>query len=543
VTAGAAGAAGAAGTTDRVDVRSGAYHDSVALMQVSRSVAAVPGVLAAQVAMATDLNRDVLRGMGFLLPDGVGPADLVVAVRAVDDDAHEAARSAVAAALAPPPPAAGGGVAVAPHRTTGAAVRAQAGGGPVLALISTPGVHAFVEAVDALEAGADVMVFSDNVPVEQEIRLKELAAERGRLVMGPDCGTAVVAGVGLGFANVVTPGPVGLVAASGTGAQQVMSLLDAAGVGVRHCLGVGGRDLSAQVRGRSTRRALALLDADPGVELIVVVSKPPAPEVEAEIRDVAAALRTPVQFALLGRDRPDLTVAARAAVEAVGGTWAPPPSWPSPRDGGPARSGARLRGAFSGGTLCDEAMVIAAERLGPIASNIPLPGAPRLAADLRAADDGSVPEHVMIDFGDDELTRGRPHPMIDGMLRTAWLAREAQALQPGDGAVVLLDVVLGHAAHPDPAAELGPAIADARAAAAGRGAALAVVVSLCGTAADPQGLPRQAQALQAAGASVHLSNADAARAALDALTPPGTVPATASGTRPDPSRPDPTEVP
>jgi FdrA protein len=511
---------------ETVEVRTGSYHDSVTLMLVSRAVAAVPGVLAAQVAMGTGLNLEVLRGMGFGVPDGAGPADLLVAVRAVDDVAQAAAAAALAAALTPARSAAtsADGGAAGPHRTSGAAVR-QAGGEGALVLVSTPGAYAFVEAMDALDAGAHVMVFSDNVPVEQEVRLKQVAAERGLLVMGPDCGTAVLGGVGLGFANVVRPGRVGLVAASGTGSQQVMSLLDAAGVGVRHCLGVGGRDLSAAVGGASARRALALLDADPDVDLIVVVSKPPAPGVEADLREVAAALRTPVQFALLGAGRPDLTEAARVAAEAAGGTWRALPWWPDPLAGG-ASAGplavprTRLRGAFAGGTLCDEAMIVAADVLGPVASNIPLPGAVRLGPDLRTADDGTRPAHVMIDFGDDELTRGRPHPMIDGSLRLGWLAREASATGAGDGVVVLLDVVLGHAAHPDPAAGLAPAITAARASVRARGGELAVVVSLCGTQGDPQGLRRQAEALAAAGATVHLSNAAATRAALALLTPP-----------------------
>jgi len=500
----------------RVEVRSGAYHDSVALMQAARSLTLVPGVLAAQVAMGTDLNLGLLRDAGFAVPAGVGPADLLVAVRATDDAAHAAASVALAAALAPARAGAPGEGAAVPHRTAGVAVRAAGAPAP-LVLVSTPGPHAFVEAMDAVDAGADVMVFSDNVPLAQEVYLKEAAARRGVLVMGPDCGTAVVGGVGLGFANVVRPGPVGLVAASGTGAQQVMSLLDAAGVGVRHCLGVGGRDLSAAVAGRSTLRALALLDADPDVELIVVVSKPPAPEVEAAVRAFAAGLATPVRFALLGPGRPDLTEAARTVAEAAGATWRALPTWPGAvPEPGTART--RLRGAFAGGTLCDEAMLLATERIGAPASNIPLPGAARLTADLRTAEDGTVPAHVMIDFGDDELTRGRPHPMIDGSLRAAWLAREAAALTAGEGAVVLLDVVLGHAAHPDPAAELAPAVTAARAVARAHGADLAVVVGLCGTADDPQGLRRQAEALAAAGASVHLSNADATRAALALLT-------------------------
>jgi FdrA protein len=492
---------------ERVEVRRGAYHDSVTLLQVSRTVAEVEGVTAAQVAMATDLNVEVLRRMSFDVPAEAGPNDLVVAVRAVDDDALAAADAAVARELAGRRGASGGGASPTERpRTTGAAARA---GAATLAVVSVPGQHAFAEAMDALEAGLDVLVFSDNVPVEQEVRLKAEAARRGLLVMGPDCGTAVVGGVGIGFANVVRPGPVSLVAASGTGAQQVMSLLDGAGVGVGHCLGVGGRDLSAAVGGASARQALRMLDDDPSTDLVVLVSKPPAPEVEAALADVVASMRTPVLTALLGPGRPDLTAAAEKAVRTLGLPWQEPRSWPAPVE----RTGRhpRLLGAFSGGTLCDEAMVLAAEQLGPIASNIPLAGAPRVRADEPAD------RHVMIDFGDDELTRGRPHPMIDGSLRADWIARRAEeAAARGEGAVLLLDVVLGSAAAADPATELAPALQAARAL-----ADVAVVVSLCGTEGDPQGLDDQAERLRAAGASVHLSNAAATRTALGLVSQAG----------------------
>ena len=283
--------------TDHVEVRRGAYHDSVSLMQVSRQVAASPGVTAAQVAMATDLNLDVLRGMGFEVPADARPNDLLLAVRGEDDAAVQAALATAATALdglrAVSQQAGGFGDAP-PPRTLGRAVDA---GGATLALVSVPGPHAVVEALDAIDRGVSVMVFSDNVPVEDEVLLKDLAAERDVLVMGPDCGTAVVGGVALGFANVVRRGPVGIVAASGTGAQQVMALLDAAGLGVSHCLGVGGRDLSAAVAGRSTRQALAALAADEGTERIVVVSKPPAPEVLADLEAYAAGLAVPVHWA------------------------------------------------------------------------------------------------------------------------------------------------------------------------------------------------------------------------------------------------------
>jgi FdrA protein len=278
----------------------------------------------------------------------------------------------------------------------------------------------------------------------------------------------------------------------------VLCLLDAAGVGVSAALGVGGRDLSSAVAGRSTRAALTALDGDPATELVIVISKPPADEVAADVRAFAAHLRTPVRFALVGAGQPDLTDATEQALGALGVDVPRWPHWPgrvtAPRSGS-------VRGLFAGGTLCDEAMVIAAEQLGPIASNIPL------RADWRIDPNAPATGHVMIDFGDDELTAGRPHPMIDQSLRLDRLAREAQ--DPSTS-VILLDVVLGHGAHPDPAAELAPAIAAV-------GDDIAVVATLIGAKADPQDLNTQAAALQSAGAHVYTSNAQAARFACDLI--------------------------
>jgi FdrA protein len=484
---------------DHLEVRRGLYADSVSLMQVSRRVGDVDGVTNALVAMATELNRELLAGMGFDAPEA-GPNDLLVAIRAEDDDVVGTALTELQAAL----DASRGGAGQAsfgdapPPRT----VRDAAAFGADLALISVPGEHAFVEALDALRAGLHVMLFSDNVPVVHEVALKTEAAERGLLVMGPDAGTAIVGGVGLGFANVVQPGPVGIVAASGTGAQQLTCLLDDAGIGISHVLGVGGRDLKAAVGGRSTLQALQALDEDPATELIVLLSKPPDDAVAAEIRAAAERVETPVVFALLGAGQGDLTMAAAAVSEALGRPFEEPRSWPAPTQ----RSGhyTELRGWFAGGTLAQEALLIAAETLGDVASNVAIPGARSLTQGL------DTPGHLMVDLGEDEFTRGRPHPMIDQSLRLDRLAREAD--RPG-GRVVLLDVVLGHGAHPDPAGELAPAIASA----IGSAEDLAVVVSLCGTTGDPQGRDAQAAALVDAGASVHLSNAHAARKAVELL--------------------------
>ncbi|MFC6086235.1 FdrA family protein [Sphaerisporangium aureirubrum] len=450
-------------SADQVEVRAGVYHDSVSLMRVSQALGSRQGVTVAIVAMATELNVGLAREVGFEVP-AAGPTDLLVAIRADSGAELAAAGEELERQFEELGRAGrnGGGAATEyPPRTTRAAAKVF---DATLALVSTPGDHAFAEAMDAVEAGLSVMIFSDNVPLEQEIALKERAAERGVLVMGPDCGTAVVGGAGLGFANVLRPGTVGLVAASGTGAQQVMCLLDQAGTGVSHVLGVGGRDLSAAVGGRSTLVALRALDADPATELIVLISKPPAPEVAEAVRQAVQELSTPVVSALLGPGQDDLTTAVEKALHALGRAvpeWA---SWTVPQE--PRAAG--LCGLYSGGTLCAEAALIAGGG-------------------------------QFTDFGDDEYTRGRAHPMIDPAMRLDALSRAS--------GVILLDVVLGHGADPDPAARLAPAVREA----VERGAA--VVVALVGTDVDPQGLRRQAEALHQAGASVFVSNAAAARRA------------------------------
>ncbi|HPQ74136.1 DUF1116 domain-containing protein [Phycicoccus elongatus] len=489
---------------EQVDVRRGAYHDSVTLMQVSKAVAATPGVSAVQVAMATELNVEVLTGMGFTVPGDAGANDLLIAVRGQDPEGVSAGLAAVDAALAdlrrrtsapqgmgaPPEP-----------RTLGSAIeRGEAN----LVVISVPGGHAVIETYDAIDRGASVMLFSDNVSVEDEVALKRAADAADVLVMGPDCGTAVVSGVALGFANVVRRGPVGIVAASGTGAQQVMCLLDAADVGVSHCLGVGGRDLKAAVGGLAAKAALRALAADEATQDVIVVSKPPAQEVLDEVAALAAELDLTVRWAILGAGRPDLTTSTeRALAEAGRGI----PTWPSrvAEDGDPGTRSAALRGLFCGGTLAEESMLIAAPVLGRVMSNI--------AHDedllLTGAMDG--PGHLVIDFGDDGLTRGRAHPMIDPTLRMERIASEARDAECG---VLLLDLVLGHGAHPDPAGDLAEAIRAAKAAA---GRDLPVVVSLVGTDSDPQDRAAAEAALADAGASVFLSNAAATRHALALL--------------------------
>jgi succinyl-CoA synthetase alpha subunit len=581
-----------------VQIRRGVYHDSVTLLRVSHAAAAVPGVDAAQVAMATALNLELAAGLGFSVPSDAGPNDLLITVRGADDAAVRAGLAAVEQGLVARVTPTGGATGVAPARTVRAGAHDHPAAGVVL--LSVPGPAVLGEALDAIEAGRHVMIFSDNVPVADELTIKEAAAHAGVLAMGPDCGTAILGGVGLGFTNVLhaAGGPrVGIVAASGTGAQQLTCLLDEAGVAVSHVLGVGGRDLSAVVGGRSARAALAALDTDPGTDHIAVISKPADPQVAADLRAFADTLATRVTQLVIGPGEPDITAGAEQLIGAVGGR---SPIWPTwgladaadagaaagageaataagARAAGPvgpdaaARPGA-LRGLYSGGTLADEAMLVLADTLGDIRSNIPL--RPELALPARINSAGAAqlsrngtpgtevddfiragvrphggPDltglgHAIVDLGDDAFTVGRPHPMIDPTLRLALLTD--QAADP-DVAVVLLDVVLGHGADADPAATLAPAIANAVESAARIGRGLAVVVALCGTAADPQDRERQAAALAAAGAQVHLSNAAAARAAgALARTGVGSAPAEPTAAAPDrgnSAAPSPADVP
>ena len=480
-------------------LRSGVYADSVRLMQVSRSVSALPGVTGVIVAMATPLNLELATNMGLAPEGGASPDQLLIGIGADDDETLAGALAAVETALAERERSTGSADAV-PQRTIGGGL-AELQTDSALAIVSVPGQYAVAEAADAIAAGRSVLIFSDGVPVEHEVALKRAARDAGVLVMGPDCGTAIVSGVALGFANVVRPGPVGLVAASGTGAQQVSCLLDMAGVGVSHVLGVGGRDLKAEVGGLATLDALAALDADPATERVLLVSKPPAPSVQQTVEAAAAELSVPVRSAVLSSETPDLTAAVEALLGDMG---VDAPVWPSrPGPAEAAVPGAALKGLFAGGTLADEAMLLAAPVLGNIRSNIPLRPELHLGTDLSASG------HVVIDFGDDALTVGRAHPMIDPTLRLEAIADVARSDEP---AVLLLDVVLGYGADPDPAGALAPALKAARA-----DRPLPVVVALVGTEGDPQGWSRQADVLADAGAAVFASNSAATRYALDLL--------------------------
>ena len=500
------------------------YRDSVSLMQLSSRFAEGKGIDQVAVVMATPANLDLLREAGLLegMPDAK-PSDVLALVKAKGESAANAILDLVSGALAP---ASAGTNAASTQpgamtaRTLGMALgmRPEAN----LALISVPGEYAAAEAHKALDHGLNVMLFSDNVLVADEVALKIKAAEKGLLMMGPDCGTAIIDGVPLGFANAVRRGRIGCIGASGTGLQQVTSLIDALGEGVSQAIGTGGRDLSGEVAGRTMLAALKLLARDRATEVIVLIGKPPHPDVAARVIGAAVRLKKPVIACFIGgttavpsggvRFVKTLDEAARTAVALARGKrpGARHAITAQPR---PPRFNATqkfIRGLYSGGTFCYEASLLLGERFDDTWSNA------SVRSERTLDDPWQSRGHTLVDLGDDVFTRGRPHPMIDHRLRNERMLKEA-----GDRAVavILLDIVLGHGAHPDPAAVMLPAIAAAHARAARAKRQIAFVGFICGTVADPQSLSKQTAAFESAGVRLGKSNADAVAMAAAMVTP------------------------
>ena len=488
------------------------YRDSVALMRLSSQLSERPNINQASAVMATETNQALLRDAGLLAENvAAGPNDLLVVVDGKSDAAVAETLAAARSALDqkptlhdggrrnnPPPRSIQMGLERAPEAN--------------LAIISTPGLYASAEAFKALRLGLNVMLFSDNVGAEDELALKQCARARQLLVMGPDCGTAILNGVPLGFANVVQRGAIGVVAASGTGAQLVTCLIDRFGEGVSQAIGTGGHDLSREVGGVTTLQGLEALGDDEETKVVVLISKPPSQEVAEKTLDRASSLGKPVVVCFLGADnravaRPNVTPArtleeaARLAV-VLAGARAPQLFSPVLPAQMPELSPEQkyVRGLYSGGTFCFEAALLLGERASPVFTNTPVGVAERLP------DVWKSQGHTLIDLGDDVFTRGRPHPMIDHRLRNERIVREAA--DPGT-AVIVLDVVLGYGSHPNPAGEVVPAIAAARARASESGRQIAFVGFVCGVEGDPQVLSKQEAALAEAGVILAQSSAQA----------------------------------
>jgi len=502
-------------------IKKGAYFDSVSLMQVAKKLNAVPGIIDSAVVMATRENKGIIKASGLLTPEVLkaGDSDLAIAVSAKTPEAAAAAFKAADELLNKKPAAAQGG---ADRKAAGLGDAVKALEGANLAVISVAGRFAGALAAECLDKNLNVMIFSDNVPVETEVALKRAAVRKKLLVMGPDCGTAIINGAPIAFANSVRRGNIGVVAASGTGLQEVTTLISNEGAGISQAIGTGSRDVKLEVGALTLIQALKMLAEDPGTDVILIVSKPPHPLILKKISAEIKKIEKPVVAVFLGgviKEKikenfyPAKTL-EEAAYKAVclGKGWKLGRAREiiydmnlkaeelAKREAAKKKKSTRLRGLFSGGTFVSEAQVILPEMIGEVLSNAPLDKKFKLknSMELRG--------HAVIDLGEDEFTMGRPHPMIDFSLRNKLIVSEAKKPEVS---VLLLDLVLGYGANLRPLEDLLPSIVEAFI----QNRELSIVTSVTGTETDPQARFKVVKGLEAAGVIVMPSNAGACRLA------------------------------
>ena len=505
-------------------IKTGAYFDSVTLMIVGRELSAKPGIGDAAVVMGTAENLAILKSSGLLCPELVRATDtdLLISVKTADEKSAVAALAEAESLLKSVRKRSKQDGSYAPKSLESAM---QVLPGANMAMISVAGRYAGELAMEALRKGLHVMLFSDNVSVEIEVALKKFAQSKGLLVMGPDCGTAIINGVPLAFANAVSRGEIGIVAAAGTGLQEVSSIISNEGAGISQAIGTGGRDVKKDVGGIMFLEGLRALAEDEATKVIVLISKPPHETVIKKLGAAVKAVKKPMVAMFLGADAKtvaDYGMTAAVTLEeaallavalAQGQTVESVRQRLKGHDAEMGESAVKetarfsksqkyVRGLFSGGTFCGEAQVIFRGLLREVYSNAPI--APYQAL----ADAWKSQGHTVVDLGEDAFTVGRPHPMIDFSLRNRRIQDEAK---DPETAVILLDVVLGYGSNMDPAGELAPAITAARKIAADAGRHLTFACSVTGTEKDPQVRSKVEGALRAAGAAVLPSNAAAAR--------------------------------
>ncbi len=489
-------------------IKSNAYFDSVTLMLFSSHLGAIDGVEEAAVMMGTDHNKELMLESGLLTPDlltKITSNDLVIGIKAISQAVIDEALNVLQSHFENKSKSTGA------QEVTLRSVEAAIKHDPGLnfAVVSIPGRFAKLEVMKCLRHNMHVLLFSDNVSLEDENELKDFALQKGLLMMGPDCGTAIINGVALGFANVVRRGGIGLVAASGTGAQEVSVLVDKLGGGISHVLGTGGRDVKASVGGKMMLMGLDALAADPQTRVIGIVSKPPYPSVLKKILAKLNTIEKPVVACFLGEDSKvfegtqvigckTLESIAVKLVELEKGQ--APVLDTLPKLHSLSLEGKYIRGLYTGGTLAYEAMLLLQQELGPVYANIAIDPTYQLK-EVEISQ-----HHTILDMGEDYFTDGMPHPMIDPRLRSE---RIKQEVADPETAVILLDCVLGYGSHPDPAGAIVKAIEAAHAAYPNR--KVHYVASVCGTDADPQNGIQQRKQLMAAGVHVLPTNAQAAR--------------------------------
>jgi FdrA protein len=494
-------------------ISKGDYRDSVFLMRVNQECQKLDGVKACAVMMGTDANKDIAKDAWLYTDElaNAGPNDIFIVIDAIDEAKCETALAKAKDLLNEVER--GESAEEMSYRTLRTAIENEPDSN--LVLISTPGEYAFTEALTALNNDKNVMIFSSDVPIDDELKLKQLGSKKGLLVMGPDCGTAIINGIGLGFSNIVKKGPIGIVGAAGTGIQEVTSLLD--DVGISQAIGTGSHDLSEKIGGITMIDGIRMLGEDQETKVLVVISKPPSPAVTGKILEYLRKVGKPAVVNFIGGNVSDegniigaltLEDAAKKALAIITGAQPSATIFSKPMEELEAlitQETKRLsdkqkyvRGLFSGGTLCAEAQVLFRNMSRPVRSNVPLEKDLLIQASARGVGD------TFIDMGTEEFVRGIPHPMIDFRFRNERIIRESQE---DDVAVILLDIVLGLGANINPAGELADAVAKARV------NGKSIIASVCGTERDPQSLHLQVSALERLGVIILPSNAQAARLA------------------------------
>jgi succinyl-CoA synthetase alpha subunit len=491
------------------------YFDSVSLMSISTKANELDDVEQASIGMGTEMNKEVLRSLGLFSPqlDEASGGDLMIVLQTAHGADPDKALVAVEELFTRKRTS--GGERQSTYRTIDAAIEYIQDAN--VAVIAVNGAFAVHEARKAVDAGLHVMLFSDNVSIEDEVALKTLAHDKGLLMMGPDCGTAIINHVGLCFANAVRAGSIGIVAASGTGSQEVSVRIHELGGGVSQLIGTGGRDLSEQVGAIMMLDGMRALEADPHTEVIVLISKPPAVAVEKKVLAQVKLCKKPVVVCFIGGSAQpvvqagatfagDTRQAALAAVLATGmrrEDLALPGLDVALIETVRARLTPQqryIRGLFCGGTICDEIMYAVLDKHPDVYSNVQKDPTRHLDATSTSI------AHTFLDFGDDAFTNGRPHPMIDPSLRTARFLQEAKDPDVG---VIVLDFILGYGSHPDPVGVMLPAITEARRLAAQDERHLEILGYVLGTDLDRTNLDEQIAKLRSAGVSVAHSCAEA----------------------------------
>jgi succinyl-CoA synthetase alpha subunit len=504
-----------------VEIRKNTYYDSVALMLITKEIKKMQGVNEVIVGMATDLNKELCANLNLSNDEikMLTPNDFFIAANSEEENALEKIVKKVDELLNSKKDE---GEAEIKARTIHGAIKQLKGAN--MAVISLPGKYAAEEARKALLSNLHVMLFSDNVTVEEEVELKRLGKDKGLLVMGPDCGTAIINGIPLCFANVINRGDIGIVGASGTGTQEVTVIIDKLGGGVSQVIGTGGRDLKSEVGGIMMLEGFKALIDDPLTKVIVLISKPPAKEVAEKILEMVKTTEKPVVVNFIGGDRNQieksgayacisLEDAAHKAVSLSKGMVCKDFDGFSMeealideivnKEAAKIQSSQKyLRALYTGGTLADEAMKLLGKEGYNIYSNIPL------SREFKLKNINKSIEHTCIDLGDDDFTLGKPHPMIDPIGRVERLPMEAE---DEEVAVILMDFVIGYGSNMDPAGEMLPQIIEAKKSMEEKGKHLSVIGYICGTEKDPQSYREQAEKLKNAGVILMPSNAQAVR--------------------------------